>query len=1657
MLFICINATTHIKFENFTFSANISKNYSNPFLKSQSILLLKILSTRGTIEITNFILNYSSFSERNFLGVSFVSDRSFMTIQNLIFNHISWEVFQNEFDLSVINIDSSGTIFLSYWTITYSNFSAPESLLFSSPGSLIINDLEIKNSCFSSLGNYGISTLIMSYYFFIKNIFIIDSYVSNSQIFVLAKNDISSTGPITFNQLVIYNSTFNYNATMMPLIVVSNQNQNQNFVLDNFKLLNCTRIVLEVEELSGGFFFTLFSLTNFILIEISNLTFSNSSGFSGIEIYSSQYIKIYNIVIDMPFQISDHFTIYVTPITKNAIFSNIFLLGIRSMYGIIVLETQNIFNVIEGEISITQLWVNHVLIVATNLDFASTITIYSEEFILLTISNSTFFDCNIIDETLKQKSSSVLTLDSLISDIIIVSVQINQTFSYNWTSVFTIGAKSLEFTNCTFNNINFQGFDSLDNSLLSNGGLGFLNLNDLIISNSLFNNSFGYRGGVLYGTFYKNSTISITSCVFNNIFAFNKGGVFYFNTFDCSNMLFYITNTNFTFIGSIDEGGLISFESNENTILNISQCLFLNVNSLKSSLIYAENIELIIEKCEISLVNIFFEMYDNIVHNPLFRLYDDFSTSSNFIYLANGKLVLDQTKFSDILTPGNSAIPLFLILNCICDFYDIIIYNCYFINSFFSIKSSEISIKKSIFLNCSSLPNQLDKTYFSAFISLSGNSKFNLMNSNIISISCMECDNGGGFLFFQDSVSLFLNNIIFKNNSAKYGSCIYGQGEYNWLFDSINVINNTLFLNNYASKEAGALFSIKKFFFLHNVSFVICFTHEYGGAISVYGSQVLRMFNSLFQNNYALIAGAIFYQFDEIVLEDKLSCTFINNSAYYFGNNLYSNPQRVRIFDMNNQLQKDNGDQFEIIDFRSGDILPTISLQILDEEGYVLPYIFNIFNPFIFLEIETNTADNTSSNDNIVTINEKKMISINFDHSGFFNISFIKLIAQPNSTIKIKISSPQIINRTNINYYFTLIIRLRSCNVGELQEAIGACFPCSGGYSFNITDTYCKKCLQGMICDDFGQTYVDPGYWRDQIYTESIILCEAEEKCLGGSGFGNSLCAPGHIGAKCQSCDLMKIYWNSSYSQTSLYECKKCDEGSINYYFFILLTTLFFLWMAITVRSSLQNIKTLYIRKFIKKLSIYSMIPERKDETAIYIKIYLSYFQIIQVLWGLNWLYVPEDFKFFSLTLAHPLEIISNSTECLIPYFNLKIPAIYTKLIILVLSPFIYLTTFLIIYFIYAWKQSKKRKISAIYTVFFFSLIFFQPSIIKGTIDSLTCVAIGEKAYIKANLAFYCDNEDYPFYSLVLAFPTLFFWILLFPGFFFIKVFLNRKCLNEANNLRKFSYIHQEYKFTFWEFIRISEKILIIIFLEFYENETIFKNLLILMVIACYYILLTRFKPYKIENQNKVEKITSIICFTSLFFGLLTVTYPVSYVLYSGYFIVLIINTIFNIYFLKIIYESFVIYGNYDFCSKFKSLKFLLILWGKIFHKKDHIKTLHLWQNVRRLVARYLRERSRRNLDQDVKTADHSFFNLSLLDYDPFHTGINNAKRPVIQSQNIKNIDTKNKDTEMKFLSTNEFKTQSLSETRKTNVLDEYLSDTMRKLRIKDLETDQKN
>ena len=96
------------------------------------------------------------------------------------------------------------------------------------------------------------------------------------------------------------------------------------------------------------------------------------------------------------------------------------------------------------------------------------------------------------------------------------------------------------------------------------------------------------------------------------------------------------------------------------------------------------------------------------------------------------------------------------------------------------------------------------------------------------------------------------------------------------------------------------------------------------------------------------------------------------------------------------------------------------------------------------------------------------------------------------------------------------------------------------------------------------------------------------------------MCYRGHIGPRCEGCDLKGLFWGHSYSFGQNYGCIDCSQTNYTWLFVVFAFMFFTFFFSIILKENISNYE---------KATNNSSNSSRKH--SFYLKIIISYFQII--------------------------------------------------------------------------------------------------------------------------------------------------------------------------------------------------------------------------------------------------------------------------------------------------------------------------------------------------------------------------------------------------------------------------------------------------------------
>lgn len=1510
-------------------------------------------------------------------------------------------------NLNILNVFMQNAYFLyntaqiadqifEVFSINSSVFRSPAfAFLYSPMGSCEIREFSLKNCVIS--GDFAVSSQI-SYFFVLAFLKISGFSLENNEFYFSNILQISPSSPNTAELVLLdgYFSRNSFNLSNSTISAVFFSVDTINFLyLDNMTFL--WNIVLYDTSQNSAYFARMSAIS--ANITIKNLQSVDNFNISAFLFEDTQEVFLQNLHFSQSFcsASSQQDGFFFDSVTNYIQIVDCSFENYTTSSGLI--NIQNVkADAKVGALYISAFSQNFVQFSEVSSNTGAGILLFSKKTWIIAINSSFFWNSLLLDKSDYAGSACGVSFDSIYSEITIENCSFsNLTSSGEHVAAF-FNVKSIKILHTFFEFANFYQQNNLSQAQLTRisslGSFLSLRVSAAFLENCVFRAAFALSGGAIYlQPVNRDSVLQVISCNFSNIHAVSSGGVVAFlKTSGEKASVLSFSQCFFELFLAMKAGGALYSPALQNNQIFFENCVFHRFDAEDGSVVYSEFSNVSLKNCEIS---------EN------FQWFSDISVY-NFL-MFNDLLVFNSTTFAGSLFSNKycvlffenltvSAIEAALQSPAIANVEEgqltaenSVFSNISFFFSGFYLSNSDFIAKNASFANSSNLRFQTLNFQGFSFIYLLSNSLLKLNDSFIENFTCFYCFSGV-FLYSSQAVVELFNDKFIANNGTNHGIL--------YIYLKEIKIFNCIFLNNGVETSAGVLYLDSSDSLINNTNFTNNSAYQgYGGAIyykTSNNSVNLRVYNTIFLNNSASIGGAIYYQNVKIFIDSSTS--FLNNSATAYGQSIYSYPAALRIQKNNDTSQYFFENSFILNSFVSGSVLPNLTVELLDEEN-------NTYTSTKYMETTTlslQLAAAAFSQFDPLSIYSLNQTSFTITENGTFEISHVLLILKPTDSVQIVMKSPQIYiaeaSNFTQNYNYTFTINSRACILGEIfQTMTGICCPCtSGTYSFNINDANCIACPEGLLCESY-LPGVKPGYWRHSNYSLFILSCfNNPEACQGGASSGNEICSQGYIGARCEACDLMGKYWGSYYARGANKSCTNCEDMTLNYIILVVLAIVNFLSMSFSIIGTLKNIKQMLQVKVIGALSRYSMLRMLYDESSIYIKIYLAYFQILQVLSTMELAY-PTWINSFSSVVGNPTESSLYSTDCLIRYFGNMIPYIYIKLVIALLVPFIYLIIFSLGYLLFISRVKIHRKYSMLYTASLFTLIYFQPAIIQNTISVLSCINIGDKSYIKADVSYLCDSSDYWLYSFVIGIPSLIIWALVVPGTILWRLIKNKRDLNEIRIKVRYGYIYQEYRLFYWEFVKMYEKIFVTLFLQFYENEILIKGLLILAIVVLYLLLVSKYKPYKTSVLTKVDQIsTSVLCL-SIFLALFSYQNQFQYLVDISFYLLILINAVYNVFMLLKILKSF--FAEYMLNENFVKLtrKFPLKYFFK-YNKNTHNNGKSKWKLVRRAVAKYLRERERRRLDDDYLINEKNM-HLSLEDYDPGETGV---KRELRKKKNSK-------------------------------------------------------
>lgn len=180
---------------------------------------------------------------------------------------------------------------------------------------------------------------------------------------------------------------------------------------------------------------------------------------------------------------------------------------------------------------------------------------------------------------------------------------------------------------------------------------------------------------------------------------------------------------------------------------------------------------------------------------------------------------------------------------------------------------------------------------------------------------------------------------------------------------------------------------------------------------------------------------------------------------------------------------------------------------------------------------------------------------------------------------------------------------------------------------------------------------------------------------------------------------------------------------------------------------------------------------------------------------------------------------------------------------------------------------SRKEFIKKMRTIGIIVAFFFQPQIVKESLQMFYCVRLGpstnEQQFLAVDPQIECWNDQHFFWAFMVALPSFLLWGILMPIFLYKGIQRRKKKSSIYAVLARFSFIVGAYKeeMFFWEFIITIRKILLIMILVFlnviHKNGQIQLTFIILVISLMYHQMRNPFKDPRLNRLEFFSLLTS--------------------------------------------------------------------------------------------------------------------------------------------------------------------------------------------------------
>ncbi|CAD8195232.1 unnamed protein product [Paramecium pentaurelia] len=755
------------------------------------------------------------------------------------------------------------------------------------------------------------------------------------------------------------------------------------------------------------------------------------------------------------------------------------------------------------------------------------------------------------------------------------------------------------------------------------------------------------------------------------------------------------------------------------------------------------------------------------------------------------------------------------------------------------------------------------------------------------------------FFNVQNYKTLKIKDLICNSNLIKQYGCM-NIATINYINHSSKIQNSNFFNNN--GSYGAAIYSTKIPIKITQCNIINNIASNQGGAIYLdMDTKYLIINRSSIIYNHALEGGGI-YLFDKgKINQENFIQTFMQfNKADFLSNNLVEFPTHLSLFINSQEMQAEelifNNMKIRILKLKPYKIieqgviklsqyLMIPSQQIIKEYKNYIPQFLIFQNILNDLQINLKNSRNEllqnslqfscfvsqkiAQLNQVYSFSEFKLISsIQADEFNHFDLGSMQFHFDPyqdeNQHLQILVNCSS--NSSKNKLFYLLNARTYRCQLGEfyIDEGCQICESTFGFYSVTYDATKCSIFDKTKFANISSQAIqLLEGYWRPNLYSDYTDYCFKNIKfCKGGWNVGDELCSLGHIGGLCEECDYHNRRGEGSFFKNQQdSECYNCSINTITPFIFS------FLWAIISIVITLRSIEksNLLFSKLQFKLRYRKILFKlEKDMEGIFIKMLFIYLWIFSVIFSFN-IKFSISFSFIDQT-SNTSQFMASSIDCYLSEIT-QIELIYIRIIVTILLILIEFGIILIGYQIYILTSMGRFQTYIISNTLLYLYISNFSGLIKQFCSIVSTRIISNIEYIQGDLTLIFGSLNHNEWIYKFAIPGLIVFGFFIPFALFLFMFITKKRFNQIQFRRHICYLFDEYNEQnyFWEQIKFSKKIIIILVMTYFESNILLKATLLGLFLLIYQIIAGRQQPYNLQKLNNLDLQAVQICSIAIF------------------------------------------------------------------------------------------------------------------------------------------------------------------------------------------------